>query len=127
MYSDLKPLHCGDDLSLVATAGDALYTMVLPTGHREIVVRAITQRVHTATGASDGATNDYPCVLLANGTTTVKTCTGIPAEAAIGTTTYDEIADGTSGQRFKAGDTLYIKISEIAKTTGKYQVILWID
>jgi len=127
MYSDLKPMVVGDDLSLVATAGDALYTMVLPTGHREIVVRAITQRVHTATAASDSAANDYPCVYLANGSTTVKTCTGIAAKSVAGTATYDEIADGTAGQRFKAGDTLYVKISEVAKTTGKYQVILWID
>lgn len=127
MYSDLKPMVVGDDLSLVATAGDALFTFVLPTGHREIVVRAITQVVNTATAASDATTNDYPCVYLANGTTTVKTCTGIAAESVAGTATYDEIADGTEGQRFKAGDTMYVKISEVAKTTGKYQVILWID
>ncbi len=122
MYSDLKPYHCGDDLNLVQAANTSLYKVVLPTGHRELVVRAITTRVHTAAGAStSGAINLY------NGSTLVKTTTGIGISAAIGVTKYDEIADGTEGQRFKAGDTLELKVATAATTTGKVQVILWVD
>lgn len=122
MYSDLKPYHCGDDLNMVQAATTSLYKVVLPTGHREMVVRAITTRVHTAAGdTTSGAINLY------NGSTLVKTTTGIGISAGIGVTKYDEIADGTAGQRFKAGDTLELKVAVTATTTGKVQVILWVD
>lgn len=122
MYSDLKPYHCGDDLNMVQAATTSLYKVVLPTGHREMVVRAITTRVHTAAGdTTSGAINLY------NGSTLVKTTTGIGISAGIGVTKYDEIADGTAGQRFKAGDTLELKVQTTATTTGKVQVILWVD
>jgi hypothetical protein len=125
MYSDLKPMVVGDDLVLTSAA--SVYKMVLPTGHRSIVVRAITTRVSTAV-VSDA---NLPVLTLYNGSTAVKATTALALDAAVGTTKYDEIADGTAGQRFKAGDTLELKVTtEAAATptpTGKVQVILWID
>ena len=61
MYSDLKPMVVGDDLSLAATAGDALYTMVLPTGHRGSSF-AQSHSAFTATRQATALTV-YPCVL----------------------------------------------------------------
>jgi hypothetical protein len=122
MYSELKPLHCGDDLNMVQAADTSLYKLILPSNHREIVVRAITQRVQTAAGdTTSGA------VKLLNGSTVVATCTGVGVSAAVGTTTYDAVTDGTTGQRFKAGDTLDVQVATACTTTGKFQVILWID
>jgi hypothetical protein len=122
MYSDLKPLIVGDALDLHGTSASALYTLVLPTGHREIVVRAITTTVTTQINSSQAAG-----VLLYNGSTLVKTCSTVAKNAAVGVTNYDEVADGTSGQRFKAGDSLIVKNGTKADTAGKVQVILWID
>lgn len=120
MYSDLKPLHCGDDLALNSAA--SVYKMVLPTGHREIVVRAITTRVHTIVSSTA-----LPILTLYNGSTAVKATTALAATAAVGVTKYDEIADGTEGMRFKAGDTLDVQVTTAADTSGNVQVILWID
>ena len=74
---------------------------------------------------------NLPVLTLYNGSTAVKATTALALDAAVGAAKYDEIADGTAGQRFKAGDTLDLQVTTEAAATptpaGKVQVILWID
>lgn len=121
-YSNGVALNAGKAVAYTASANTSLYKFVVPTG-MHFVLLGVLQRVSVlfnSTGASGIKVVKTPS---GGNAATLKTCTTMATNAAVGTTKYDDVTTTSSlDASFDPGDTLDIQVATAASSAGSADI-----